>query len=225
VWVVTLWIATELSLGINGLIYPVLYNNIEVFHGLRAPARAGILILLSVAALAALGAEVILGKFRQRNRQLVVIGAIVCGMGAEYFSRVQLVPLEPPPAIYRILQDEPHAVILELPVARPEALAPMPEALYMYYSTTHWKSLLNGYSGFYPKNYVLTLETLRTFPDEASLAFLETEGVTHLVLHRDFWFGNLEYDETVDALREQSVPLVVRTAGVTIFSLPRKVGN
>jgi hypothetical protein len=225
VWVVTLWIATELSLGINGLIYPVLYNNIEVFHGLRAPARAGILILLSVAALAALGAEVILGKFRQRNRQLVVIGAIVCGMGAEYFSRVQLVPLEPPPAIYRILQDEPHAVILELPVARPEALAPMPEALYMYYSTTHWKSLLNGYSGFYPKNYVLTLETLRNFPDEASLAFLETEGVTHLVLHRDFWFGDLEYDETVDALREQSVPLVVRTAGVTIFSLPRKVGN
>ena len=98
-------------------------------------------------------------------------------------------------------------MILELPVARPEALAPMPEALYMYYSTVHWKSLLNGYSGFYPKKYVLTLETLRTFPDQPSLTFLETEGVTHLVLHRDFWFGELDYDETVEALRDQIVEL------------------
>jgi hypothetical protein len=225
VWVVTLWIATELSLGINGLIYPVLYNNVEVFHGLRAPARAGILLLLSVAALAALGVEVILGRFRARTQQLVVIGAIVSGMGVEYFSRVQLVPLEPPPAIYKILEGQRHAVILELPVARPEALAPMPEALYMYYSTTHWKSLLNGYSGFYPKNYVLTLERLRQFPNDASLTFLETEGVTHLVLHRDFWFGDLDYDETVDALRDHGVPLVVRTVGTTIFSLPRKAAN
>lgn len=225
VWVVTLWIATELTLGINGLIYPVLYNHVEVFHGLRAPARAGILLLLSIAALAALGVEVVLGKFHQRSRQIVVVSAILCGISVEYFSRVQLVPLDPPPPIYRIVQDQPHAVILELPVARPEALAPMPEALYMYYSTTHWKSLLNGYSGFYPKKYVLTLETLRAFPDQASLTFLETEGVTHLVLHRDFWFGELDYDETVDVLRDLSVPLVVQTAGVTIFSLPRKVAN
>jgi hypothetical protein len=225
VWVVTLWIATELSLGLNGLIYPVLYEHVEVFHGLRVPARAGILLLLAIAALAALGVELILGKLRMRTSRIVVVGALVCGMAVEYYSRIPLVPLQPPPSIYRILQGQTDGVVLELPVARPEALAPMPEALYMYYSTTHWKKLLNGYSGFYPKNYVLTLETLRNFPDEASLTFLETRGVTHIVLHREFWFGKSDYDVTVNALRDQSVPLVVRTTGITIFSLPRKAAN
>jgi hypothetical protein len=71
----------------------------------------------------------------------------------------------------------------------------------------------------------LTLERLRQFPNEASLTFLETEGVTHIVLHRDFWFGDLDYDETLDALRDHGVPLVVRTVGTTIFSLPRKAAN
>jgi hypothetical protein len=225
VWVVTLWIATELSLGLNGLIYPFLYEHVEVFHGLRAPARAGILILLSIAALAALGVEVMLGHIHLRRAQIVVVGALVCGMTVEYYSRVPLVPLAAPPSVYRILQQHTEAVVLELPVARPDALAPMPEALYMYYSTTHWKKLLNGYSGFYPKTYVLTLEKLRRFPDEASLTFLETSGVTHIVLHRDFWFGKLEYDETVNRLRDSSVPLVVQTAGTTVFSLPRKAAN
>jgi hypothetical protein len=207
------------------LIYPFLYEHVEVFHGLRAPARAGILILLSIAALAALGVEVMLGHIHLRRAQIVVVGALVCGMTVEYYSRVPLVPLAAPPSVYRILQQHTEAVVLELPVARPNALAPMPEALYMYYSTTHWKKLLNGYSGFYPKTYVLTLEKLRRFPDEASLTFLETSGVTHIVLHRDFWFGKLEYDETVNRLRDSSVPLVVQTAGTTVFSLPRKAAN
>jgi hypothetical protein len=101
----------------------------------------------------------------------------------------------------------------------------MPEALYMYYSTAHWKKLLNGYSGFYPKTYVLTLETLQNFPDEASLTILESSGVTHIVLHRDFWFGKMDYDETVSLLRDSNVPLVVQTAGRTIFALPRKAAN
>jgi hypothetical protein len=221
VWVVTLWIATELSLGLNGLIYPILYDHMEAFHGLRAPARAGMLLLLAIAALAALGVETIVERLGRPTSALFVVGALVCGMGAEYFSRVQIVPLPEAPEIYRILQHRQRAVILELPVARPEALAPMPEALYMYYSTTHWKPLINGYSGFYPKNYVIALETLRNFPDEKSLTFLEAKGVTHLVLHREIWFGDRDYDETVDALRDHGVPLVVQTADVTMFSLPR----
>jgi hypothetical protein len=225
VWVVTLWIATELSLGLNGLIYPVLYEHFEVFHGLRVPARAGILLLLSVAALAALGVEAILARLGTRASRVIVIGALVGGMMAEYYSRMTLAPLERPPDVYRVLRNQPGAVVLELPVARPESLAPMPEALYMYYSTTHWSSLLNGYSGFYPKSYVVTLERLRKFPDEISLTHLETAGVTHIILHRDIWFGEMDYDATVAALERYGVPLVIRAGGISIFSLPRKVAR
>jgi hypothetical protein len=45
--------------------------------------------------------------------------------------------------------------------------------------------LLNGYSGFYPRSYLLRLVRLEKFPDEASVASLRRENVKYIVVHQD----------------------------------------
>jgi hypothetical protein len=39
----------------------------------------------------------------------------------------------------------------------------------MYYSTFHWQSLLNGYSGFFPPSYGQLMNAMRAFPDDESM--------------------------------------------------------
>jgi len=225
VWLVTLWFAIELCLGMNGWLYPVLYDHLEVFHGLRVPGRAGILVILSLAALAALGVELALTRLRGRGGRIALVTVLVVGMAAESRSRVLVTEIGQPSTGYRLLQRLPAAVVLELPVEVPERLSPWPETLYMYYSTAHWKKLINGYSGFYPPIYGRTLESLRSFPDRSSLARLERLGVTHVILHREGWFGPMKYEATVSALLDLGVPLIIYLKDIAIFSLPKKAAD
>ena len=46
--------------------------------------------------------------------------------------------------------------------------------------------MLNGYSGFIPPSYYAQYQQLAGFPDEASLGALQTLGVTHVFVHRDW---------------------------------------
>jgi len=52
-------------------------------------------------------------------------------------------------------------------------------------STFHWQPLVNGYSGFYPRSYLIRLEKLADFPDVDSLEVLKREGVRYVVVHSD----------------------------------------
>ena len=76
----------------------------------------------------------------------------------------------------------PNAVVAEMPFWPPKFTAPM--AMYMLNSTTHWHPILNGYSGFQPQSYTQTYESVKDFPDDASLVALHQRGVTHVVVHR-----------------------------------------
>lgn len=71
-------------------------------------------------------------------------------------------------------------MIAELPFGDPAW-----ELRYVYYSTVHWKRILNGYSGGFPQSYkvrVARLERYRTEPDEAWSA-LQSAGTTHVIVH------------------------------------------
>ena len=50
-----LLLAFDISLGFNGFTYPLLYDYIRPFRGLRIPARMGILVAFSLAVLAGYG--------------------------------------------------------------------------------------------------------------------------------------------------------------------------
>ncbi len=174
------------SFGVNTPIYTVLRDVLVVYRGLRAPARASLLVLLAVAVLAAYGWAAIL---RRRPSWARAGTAVMLGVLAlEYASRppewLEL-PTEPP-AVARWLAQQPRSVVLELPLPTADALHTTWDGLYMVASTKHWQPLVNGYSGFHPRSYLRLTECLRSFPSDESIAYLRERQVDLIVIHSAF---------------------------------------
>jgi hypothetical protein len=87
---------------------------------------------------------------------------------------------DPPPVYGFIAQLPPSSVVIELPLGEPAF-----DVRYMWYSTLHWKRLVNGYSGGAPPHYEFLREALKdvaTRPDRAWPAIVESSA-THAVVH------------------------------------------
>ena len=60
------------------------------------------------------------------------------------------------PAVYReMARQPPDSVLVELPIGQPDY-----DLRAMYYSTVHWRPVVNGYSGFFPPHYGLLVGAL-----------------------------------------------------------------
>ena len=175
--------AFEMSLGFSGFMLPVLYKYLPVYEGLRAMARAGVFVLFFVAVLAAFGYAVVAAHLGRTGRRILAAVAVLILL-AEYRVRpLALVPYtNTPPAPHAWLATQPQGVVVELPMAVPEAL-PGPDPRYSYLSIFHRKPLLNGYSGFHPPSYVDRAEALRAFPDDRAVARLRRDGARYVVVH------------------------------------------
>jgi hypothetical protein len=199
-YLIGLALAFELSLGAHGLLYPLLYEYVGVFRGLRAPARASVFCLLFLGVLAAYGTAALTAAMTTRKRRAAAV--LICTiLLLEY--RVGSLPLvayhnEPPP-LYKLLATLPRGIVAEFPMARPE-WAPHLDPRFEYMSTFHWMPILNGYSGFYPPSYLRRLVRLARFPDEASVASLRRENVRYVIVHDDKKFPDWERIRIVERL-------------------------
>lgn len=178
-------LALELSLGFHSGAYRLLYEHLGALGGLRAPARAAILLLAAIAVLAGLGIHRLRRARPTRAWRLAVTAVFAVAMLAEYWSPVELRPGPPAeaPDLYRFLRGVAPAVVLELPAPRAGRL-PGHDPQYEFYSSYHWNPLVNGYSGYYPRAYILTIEALVRFPDDRSVARLQQLGTSYIVVHR-----------------------------------------
>jgi hypothetical protein len=177
--------SVDLSLGVNGLLYPRLLEWVPVFHGLRAPARYGVFAVAGIAMLAALGCERVADRARRWKMSAVFVAAIAIACACiEYRSpqnRLSREDMDPP--VYRLLRQLPaEGAVLELPLPSRSGVAGL-DVDYAYWSTRHWRKLVNGYSGYYPPSYETTLARLRSLPDADSLALLRERGVRYVVVH------------------------------------------
>lgn len=194
-------LSVDLSLGVNGSgLFVLLFGS---FGALRVPARAYVLVSTSVAVLAGVGLSKAGDRLRRRHAESSVQWAAaltILAVTIELSSvPLYLMKLDPnPPAVYRWLAVQPTAVVLEWPVPSASSLGVTREPFYMYYSTMHWKPLVNGYSGHYPESYIGLLEAMVDFPSEASIAALHERGVTHIILHRQY--DPERFMKTVDAM-------------------------
>ncbi|HXW05620.1 MAG TPA: hypothetical protein VD833_10345 [Vicinamibacterales bacterium] len=175
--------AFELSLGFSGYSYPFLSEQIPIFRGLRALSRAGIFVAFALAVLAAFGLRALVGA-RSQPAQVLISVAICTALLVEYRVRpLRLTPFpNDAPAIQAWLATQLTGVVAELPMGDPAAL-PGPEARYAYLSTFHWKPIVNGYSGYFPRSFLERASAMRGFPDERSLDRLRHDGVRYLVVH------------------------------------------
>jgi hypothetical protein len=177
-------------------LYAAFYTVVPGFDGVRVPARFGMIVTLGLAALAALGVAAI--DRHHRGRVSAIAGALILleaiaipipiNQNATDYTQAGLAPLpasvaigSAAPEVYRFVATLPSStVLMELPLGEPAF-----DVRYMFYSTLHWKPLVNGYSGGAPQEYEMLTESLKdlaTRPDRAWQAIADSTA-THAVVH------------------------------------------
>ena len=147
---------------------------------------------LAVSVLAGYGLAWLLGRIQSSwKRRLVGSGFALLAL-IEYASFPISMPSVPVgkdfPQVYTWLAQQPgDFAILEIPLpTRPEEI--FRDAPYVYFSTYHWKKLVNGYSGFIPPGYTrLYQEELRGFPSEETLRRIHQLGVHYVIVHLTYY--------------------------------------
>ena len=171
-----------LSLGPTTPIYAWVHM-LPLMDGIRAAARFGYLALFAVAGLAGIGLAYLRRRHPRRARALSLLLLILVTLEAFHgplpFDRYDGIP-----PIYRPLAADPEpGGILELPIfSGPEFHA---NAVYMLSSTTHWRPLVNGYSGYRPEGFDRLAEVVGAFPAERAIRRLREIGVRYVVVHVD----------------------------------------
>ena len=192
-YAVALLVVVDVSRGFNGWTYPLLYDYFFVFRSLRVPARMAMVAGLPLAVLAGFGLTRLMAPASSRRRTLVAALLIAIVMIESWAGPLALasVPVAPPDTyadlladkgepprttIIRRLSDRAPVVILELPINQEDPT-------FMYYSTFHWQTLVNGYSGFYSARYVMLHDVLTRFPAHQALEELARLQTRYVVVH------------------------------------------
>ncbi|MGQ9536431.1 MAG: hypothetical protein ACUVT4_04265 [Actinomycetota bacterium] len=202
-------------LGGENLLFKFLIR-LPIFSLVRFPIRYHIVVVLSLATLAAYGTAWLrrLLQYRGRLRAAFVLPCALLAFMFVEFSAL-FMPFGPVPVgaavpqVYRDLADMERGVVLEAPTPKlvnfsdyedPLVInygnvdnainAAFREQLAIYYTTYHWQKLVNGMSGYYPLFYRRVLAEMVSFPSRRSLSFLRALGIRYLVLHWDYFPGN-----------------------------------
>jgi hypothetical protein len=183
-------------------VFPWLREHVEMFRGLRVPARFGHLVLLGVAALAGLGLARLRTRVAGRHPALARHLPALAGAALvlEYAMwPMTLVPVQTAPdAVALWLRAQPPGVVADLPLPRVPADLPA-ESLVSYQSTFHWRPLINGYSGYTPPSYLALWEPLASFPSEDAITLLRGRDVRYVLL-REARYGAARFANLVQAL-------------------------
>lgn len=180
--------------------YRLLYEYVPGFEGVRAPARFAMIVAFMLAVLAGYGAKAVT-RYRAGRVALILASTMflleatqipftVNGLGPlRGFTTPEARLYRPAgaPTVYReMARQPPDSVLVELPIGQPDY-----DLRAMYYSTVHWRPVVNGYSGFFPPHYGLlaaALSEMGRHPD-VSLQALRDSGATHAIVHEGAYLG------------------------------------
>jgi hypothetical protein len=239
VWLSALLAAVWLSLGPSpasmgrpldlAAPYRVLYDVVPGFDGVRAPSRFWMVGLLALSVLGGFGAVTLLR--RPAGRVLLVLGWMLCLAETRVspFIVNGMSPVEgfrgpeprlrtgaTRPAIYTAVSQQPPATVLaELPLGQPDF-----DLRAMYYSTFHWRKLLNGYSGFTPVHYGALVAALGGPAVDGDRAWttLREAGATAVIVHEDAYRDDAGA-RLSRALRGRGAREVTRDGADVLFTL------
>ncbi len=174
-------LGVDMSMGLNGLIYPHLYEWFSPIRGMRVPARFSIILGISLVVLSAFSVRAILARLRTEQARRIAFGVLVGLVILDLRSVLELEPVwETPPAIYSAIEGQEGVVLAEFPMIIDGSIDALPQ---MYFSTWHGRPMVNGYSGFFPGSYEALFEAVSVFPSTEGLALLRARGVTHVVVN------------------------------------------
>ena len=185
--------------------YDWLLGIVPGLDGLRVPARAAVLVFLSLAVLAALGVRWLTERLPGAGAVTLCLVA-ACGLMVEGYHPVSMVAFETPPetrAAYRWLRERPPGAVLELPFPG----QPLP---YMHGTLVHGHPLVNGYSGYFtPLHHTLAGYSLYRYNTYGLLLrALRSVDVRYLLVHEDRFASASHARRTLDAVLRQEDQLV-----------------
>ena len=179
-------------------LYTLFYNFVPGFDGVRAPARFAMILSFALAIVGGLGIVAISRTVSTSRVAMAAAAAILLegiampipvNQNAVDYRQPGLAPLPGSvadvPPVYAFVSTLPaSAALVELPLGEPAF-----DVRYMLSSTTHWRRLVNGYSGGAPRDYERLDQTLQDAlmrPDPAWQALVAT-GASHAIVHEAFY--------------------------------------
>jgi hypothetical protein len=208
----TLWA----SFGPDAGFYLALYHAIPLFSFLRAPSRFGVIIPLLLGLFAAL-AVARLPRRRQMIAGLAVAGIALLELNTAPFPWHRTAPFPRP---YLMLARLPRGPVAEFPFYGGR-IAYHLHTQYMFFSTTHWQPLVNGYSDHIPADFRKNAFVLDSFPSTDTFALLKQYGVRYVGIHWDM-FGPREQE--IRSRLEPFRPYLRELASDRMMSLYEVVG-
>ncbi|MCA1584828.1 MAG: hypothetical protein LC791_08670, partial [Acidobacteria bacterium] len=212
-------------------LYRWLFDHVPGFDGLRVPARYAMVAACFLVMIAAAGGAILM----RRGRSPLVAGVLTALALAEGFSAPIPLnatwgdgPVVPPPRVFPAAASPPvyHAlaalppgrVVAELPFGDPAW-----ELRYVYYATVHHQRLVNGYSGGFPRGYLVRVASLQRLAADPARAWqtLTDAGTTHVVVHRDA-MGAEEASAIEEWLTAHGARAIARFAQDVLYGLPRR---
>jgi len=195
--------------------YVFLYKCVPGFDGLRVASRFHIFVMFALAVLSAFGIKAFFSSLRLKKRsQYLVTSLFMIIVLVEYLSIP--IPLksvavkEDIPKVYKWLsRQKDEFPIIELPLPRPEERISLVECPRLYYSTYHWKKLVNGYSGYFPPLYDELKRRWQRHPFEDNIKDLMDLGVKYIILHSSLYIEE-ELEKIllrIKNLRKQIIPV------------------
>lgn len=184
-------------------IYAFFYRLVPGYDGLRVPARCAMIVALGLSALAGFGVSGLPARYRGGATALLTLfiiaeswaAPIPMNINSTEYKQNGLMPLPDTvsagaelPAVYRFVSTlPPSAALIELPFGEVAF-----ETRFMFYSTTHWRRLVNGYSGGGPDEYGIWAERFKDIASRPDLAWqaVTESGATHIIVHEGSYAGD-----------------------------------
>jgi hypothetical protein len=213
--------------------YGWLYWHVPGFDGLRVPARMAMIVALFLSVVAGYGCVEIERRWRRGGLVVLLAGLLflvestaapielngVWQPGDLKKPEPRLLTGDRVPAVYSFVRTLPaDAVLAEFPFGDEQY-----DMRYMLYSATHWRPLVNGYSGGFPASFIANKAALGRVlqaPDKAWTQLGQT-GATHAIVHEGVYLS--QDGATVSAwLTGHGARLMETFDTDRVFELPRK---
>lgn len=169
--------------------YALFYYILPGFKGFISPARWEMLFILGMSMVIALMLHKILEK-KSLKMKYIIYSFLIAGIIIEFkppINFVEIRQIKEFPKVYAWLTTTPSDTkIIEMPIytwnMQPYVFT---DNMREYYSTIHFRKIVNGASGFSPPPWQeMVIEIMKDFPQETSITKFKKMGLNYIVINK-----------------------------------------
>jgi len=213
--------------------YAVAYYILPGFAGFRNSARFEMLFIIAMAVVIGLVIDRIL-KNLGRTKKILIYIILFAGILIEFNFPMHFEKVEQrkdfPQVDHWLARTREDAVIIQMPISSWGWQFTQNEIFREYYSTIHFRKMVNGYTSFSPPPWMELVDLLhKEFPNKRTLEKLERLGVTYIIVDKDLYDRGVKIksekfsgDTVISALEKSSeVKLIKQLQNNYVFAFEK----